>query len=98
VKRFCCITIALLLAGAMTARGDLYCDGDPPKLINKDSKGYTYEIKCRSKTEKREIEPGSKQELKGKSGCQIKLGDDAEKLFTEMVCTIKAGKLSCDLI
>jgi hypothetical protein len=75
------------------------CDGTPPKLINKDDKAHNYEIVCASKTEKRSIPAGATQELREKSGCKLKLGSNKPtKLFTEMVCTIKGGKLSCDLL
>ena len=75
------------------------CDGDPPELVNKDLKSYSYQIRCASKTEEAKIEASAKIKLEGKSGCQLKLGDrPAVKLFTEMVCEIQAGRLSCDLI
>jgi hypothetical protein len=77
----------------------LACDGTPPKLINKDSKAHDYELLCAGKTEKRSIPAGATQELRGKSGCKLKLGDNQPtKLFTEMVCTIQSDKLSCDLL
>ncbi|MBW2276412.1 MAG: hypothetical protein JRF63_02905 [Deltaproteobacteria bacterium] len=75
------------------------CDGTPPKLINKDAKAYEYEIVCASKTEKKSIPAGGSEELREKSGCKLKLGSNKPtKLFTEMVCTIKDGKLTCDLL
>jgi hypothetical protein len=86
----------LLLALAAPA---FACDGTPPELVNKDGKDYEYELKCAKKTEKRTIKAGAKQSLKEKSGCKLKLGQNPPtKLFTEMVCTIKGGKLSCDLL
>ena len=75
------------------------CDGTPPKLVNKDKQAYDYEVVCASKTEKKSIPAGGSQELREKSGCKLKLGSNKPtKLFTEMVCTIKGGKLSCDLL
>jgi len=75
------------------------CDGVPPKLINKDNSAHDYEIVCGSKTEKKSIPAGATQELREKSGCMLKLGDNKPtKLFTEMVCTVNGGKLSCDLL
>lgn len=88
-------TIALL---AWTAPS-LACDGTPPKLVNKDDKDYGYELVCGKKTEKKSIKAGATQSLEDKSGCKLKLGDNkATKLYTEMVCTIKSGKLTCDLL
>ena len=89
--------LALLLAVARPAPA---CDGVPPELINKDSKAHEYTLTCAKKTEKRSIAPGAKVELREKSGCVLKLGDnEPTKLHTEMVCTIKkGGKLSCDLL
>jgi hypothetical protein len=93
------IVIALLLSPIAQAPADLYCDGDPPKLINKDTQSYEFQIKCGSKSETGRIAASAEKELDGKSGCKLKLGDNAvKKLFTEMVCTIKGGKLSCDLL
>ena len=92
------ILIAAIVLAAFTAPA-WACDGTPPKLINKDSKAYEYEIVCASKTEKKSIPAGASQELREKSGCKLKLGSNKPtKLFTEMVCTIKGGKLGCDLL
>ena len=75
------------------------CDGTPPKLINKDKTAHDYELVCASKTEKKTIPAGATQELREKSGCKLVLGKNKPtKLFTEMVCTINDGKLSCDLL
>lgn len=94
VKRL--LPLLLLIAWIGPA---LACDGTPPKLINKDSKAYGYELVCASKTEQKSIPAGATQELREKSGCKLKLGaNKPTKLFTEMVCTIKSGKLSCDLL
>jgi len=77
----------------------LACDGTPPKLVNKDDVSYDYQLVCGKKTEKHSIAAGASQELDEKSGCKLKLGENkAKKLYTEMVCTIKGGKLSCDLL
>ena len=90
--------IAVIVLVGLTAPA-WACDGVPPKLINKDQQAYDYEIVCASKAEKRSIPAGGKQELREKSGCKLKLGSNKPtKLFTEMVCTIKGGKLSCDLL
>ncbi len=77
----------------------LYCDGTPPELNNKDDKEHAYELVCGKKTEQATIAAGAKQSLEGKSGCALNLGDNKpETLYTEMVCTIAGGKLTCDLL
>jgi hypothetical protein len=92
------IAIAALVLAAFTAPA-WACDGVPPKLINKDKQAHSYEIVCGSKTEKKSIPAGGTQELREKSGCKLVLGKNKPtKLFTEMVCTIQGGKLSCDLL
>jgi len=94
-----CIVLALVLAGPADALADLYCDGDPPKLKNEDATDYTYRLECGPKSETGRIGAAAEIALKGKSGCVLKLGDNAaRKLYTEMVCTIRGGKLSCELI
>jgi hypothetical protein len=83
----------------VTGRTDLYCDGDPPELHNKDAQAHTYQIQCASKTEKGEIQASQEKKLKGKSGCKLTVGNSPPvKLFTEMICEIRGGKLSCELI
>jgi hypothetical protein len=90
--------VAVVFSIAVTAPA-WACDGTPPKLVNKDAHAHDYEIVCGSKTEKRSIPAGATQELREKSGCKLKLGSNKPtKLFTEMVCAIKGGKLSCDLL
>lgn len=75
------------------------CDGIPPELVNKDDTDHDYELVCGKKTEEHTIGAGKSQELDGKSGCTLKLGKNkATKLYTEMVCTIEDGKLTCDLL
>jgi len=92
------IVLTALVLAAFTAPA-WACDGTPPKLVNKDKQAYEYEIVCGSKTEKKSIPAGASQELREKSGCKLVLGQNKPtKLFTEMVCTIKGGKLSCDLL
>ena len=77
----------------------LACDGAPPKLVNKDVQPYNYVISCGSKKERGSIGPNSNKEFVGKSGCTLKLENNApEKLFTEMICTVVGGKLTCDLL
>jgi len=77
----------------------LLCDGTPPELINKDTVEHAYRLTCGKKVEEASIAASSAQSLEGKSGCVIELGDnEPTKLHTEMVCTIEAGKLGCDLI
>ena len=77
----------------------LACDGTPPKLVNKDVQPYKYVISCGSKKEAGLIGPNSDKEFVGKSGCTLKLGNNApEKLFTEMICSVTGGKLTCDLL
>ena len=94
MKKILCIAVF-----ALWAAPSLACDGIPPKLVNKDDKSYDYELICGKKTEKHTIGAKATQELDEKSGCKLKLGDNkAKKLYTEMVCTIKEGKLSCDLL
>ena len=57
------------------------------------------ETECAKKSETATIESGATAKLEGKSGCMLKLGDNEPvKLYTEMVCTIKDGKLTCDLL
>ena len=91
--------ILIMLAILLISVPGFACDGDPPELVNKDLKSYSYQVKCASKTKEAKIEASAKIKLEGKSGCQLKLGDGkAVKLFTEMVCEIQGGKLSCDLI
>ena len=68
-------------------------------MHNQDAKSYNYQITCASKAETGQINASEKKKLKGKSGCHLKLeSGKAVKLFTEMVCVIKEGKLSCSLI
>ena len=75
------------------------CDGTPPELVNKDTTGYEYVLTCGNKVERDTIPAGSKKELKNKSGCSIKLGENkAAKLYTEMVCTVQSAKITCDLL
>ena len=77
----------------------LHCDGTPPELNNKDDQEHAYELVCGKKTEQLTIAAGAKQSLEGKSGCSLKLGDNKpETLYTEMVCTITGGQLTCDLL
>jgi hypothetical protein len=89
--------VAILLLGLPAP--SIACDGTPPELTNKDKEDHSYELVCAKKTEKRTIKAGATEKLKEKSGCQLKLGQNPPtKLYTEMVCTIKDGKLSCDLL
>jgi hypothetical protein len=75
------------------------CDGEPPHLINKDGKDHPYTLTCNKKVEKKSIKPRDEHELEGKSGCKLKVGDNApEKLFADMVCVIENGKVTCDLL
>jgi hypothetical protein len=92
--------VILILATALALCGPaLACDGVPPKLVNKDDKPHEVVLTCGSKTERRTVGAGASQELREKSGCTITLGDGKPtKLYTEMVCTISGGKLSCDLL
>ena len=77
----------------------LACDGTPPELVNKDQVEYSYVIECGKKTHSGKIPAGGKRSLKEMSGCKLKLGENKPtKLYTEMVCTIKDGKLTCELL
>ncbi len=88
--------IAVALCWALPA---VPCDGIPPELTNKDTVEYPYELVCGRKTEQHTLPAGATQSLEGKSGCELKLGDnEPTKLHTEMVCNVEAGKLTCDLI
>jgi hypothetical protein len=100
------LAAALLLAAgpspaAALAAGPvpLDCDGDPPLLINKDSRAHSYTLRCGRKREQRSIAAGARQELKGKGGCRILLGKNKPTtLHSEMACTIKGGVLTCELM
>jgi hypothetical protein len=75
------------------------CDGEPPELVNKDDTDYDYTITCGKKSEKGSIAANSSKKLKKKAGCTLKLGENkATKLYSEMICTIKKGTLTCDLL
>lgn len=75
------------------------CDGTPPALTSKDDVDHPYELVCGRKTEQSTLPAGATLSLEGKSGCELELGDNPPtKLHTEMVCTVEAGKLTCDLI
>jgi hypothetical protein len=77
----------------------LDCNGEPPKLVNKDDIAYDYSIKCAKKTETGSIPAGSSKKLKKKAGCVITVGDNkATKLHSEMVCTIENAELTCELL
>ncbi len=90
------LTAAITLCWALPA---LPCDGIPPELTSKDTVDHPYELVCGRKTEQGTLPAGATQSLEGKSGCELKLGDNPPtKLHTEMVCTVEAGKLTCDLI
>ncbi|MFH1435294.1 MAG: hypothetical protein ABIJ56_06225 [Pseudomonadota bacterium] len=92
------IIIIVLLLAAWTLPS-LACDGTPPELVNKDDQNHDYELVCGKTTEKKTIAAKSSQSLENKSGCKLKLGDNkAARLYTEMVCTIKDAKLSCELL
>ena len=94
-----CFAIALLLAEPAGTPAALGCDGEPPKLVNKDTKAHSFQIQCAGKREEGEIKASAELKLDGKSGCMLKLGENAaQKLHTEMVCTIEGGELECDLI
>ena len=77
----------------------LYCDGIPPELVNKDDQEHSYVLECGRKTEQHTIAAGTSQSLEGKSGCKLILGENKPTaLYTEMVCNIEGGKLTCDLL
>jgi hypothetical protein len=89
----------LWTGGEANMTPNLACDGNPPKLINKDTQAYDYVISCGSNKEKSSIGPNSNKKFTGKSGCTLKVGNNAPtKLFTEMICTVSGGKLTCDLL
>ena len=91
--------IAIALLVLFTAPPSLACDGTPPELVNEDDVEREYTISCGKKRSKHTIAAGASHSLEGKSGCKIKVGDGkAQKLFTEMVCTIADGQLSCELL
>ena len=84
---------------AHTPPAALLCDGTPPELVNTDTTEHAYTLTCGKKVEDTSIPATTSQSLEGKSGCLLQLGDnEATKLHTEMICTIAAGKLSCDLL
>jgi hypothetical protein len=93
--------LALLFAfpAVATASPALACDGNPPKVANRDNEVREVVITCGSKAEKLTLKANAVQELRGKPGCTIQIGDGKPiKLSTEMVCTISGGKISCDLL
>ena len=99
--------VAALLATAGTGAGAgappdrllVRCDGDPPVVDNQDAEAHDVELRCGSKVERRTIPAGAKQVLEGKGGCTIRLGKaKPTKLHAEMVCTIRRGELTCDLL
>ena len=93
------LSMALPMPGpADAAPPTLLCDGTPPELVNTDTTEHAYKLTCGKKVEDATIPAATSQSLEGKSGCVLELGDnEATKLHTEMICTIAAGKLGCDL-
>lgn len=89
---------ALLLSMAPVRAATPVCDGEPPLLINDDKVDHSYQITCGSKISKGAVKAGNRVKLEGKSGCTLQVGETKTKLFTEMVCTIDKGTLSCDLM
>lgn len=75
----------------------LWCDGVPPKLINRDRREYTYEIECSRKSVSGKISAGATQSLEGKPGCLLLFGDRSVTLYVDLVCVIERGRLGCDL-
>jgi len=94
-----CLVLVLAVAAAAAGGSALACDGNPPKVVNKDGEARELVITCGSKVEKLTVQASASEELRGKSGCTIRLGDaEPTKLSTEMVCTISGGKIACDLL
>jgi hypothetical protein len=75
----------------------LWCDGAPPKLINRDKREYTYNIECGRKSVSARIPAGATQSLEGKPGCLLVFGDKSVTLYVDLVCVIARGRLGCDL-
>jgi len=93
---------SLSIAMSFLSLGDgfaqpLWCDGDPPKLINRDSREYSFKVECRKKSEARRIGAGETQFLRGKPGCLLIFGDQSVTLYVDLVCAIRNSKLSCEL-
>jgi len=77
--------------------GPLACDGDPPKLVNRDNKERAFKVECGSKSENRRIAAGESLSLPGKSRCLLVFGDQSVTLYVDLVCVIRNSKLSCEL-
>ena len=75
----------------------LWCDGEPPKLINRDNREHSFKVECRKKSEDRRIGAGETQVLRGKPGCLLMFGDQSVTLYVDLVCAIRNSKLSCEL-
>jgi hypothetical protein len=96
VKR---LALVLATAAALAGGRALACDGNPPKVVNRDGEAREVVITCGSKVERLTVQASASRELRGKSGCTIRLGDSKPtKLSTEMECTISNGKITCDLL
>jgi hypothetical protein len=75
----------------------LWCDGVPPKLINRDDREHSFKVACRKKSADRRIGAGETQSLLGKPGCVLMFGDQSVTLYVDLVCVIRNSKLSCEL-
>ena len=72
------------------------CEGDAPKLINRDNREYSFKVECGKKSEDRRISAGETQTMQGKSGCLLVFGDKSVTLYADLICAIQNNKLSCE--
>jgi hypothetical protein len=90
------MTVSLSSFGGGSAQ-PMGCEGDPPTLVNRDNRDYSFKVECGKKSENRQISAGESQSLKGKSGCWLVFGDKRVTLYADLDCSIQNGKLSCEL-
>jgi hypothetical protein len=90
------LAVSLFSLGDRLAEPE-WCDGEPPKLINRDTREHSFKLECGKKSEDGRIAAGEAQSLRGRPGCLLVFGDRSVTLYVDLVCVIQNGRLSCEL-